>query len=89
MTDSNDLQDANGWRPIETAPKDGTDILLYVQEEITSGSWSERKSFDGRDISCWVYAELDEHGCGCCSDKGEPPTHWMPLPDPPLPSEDT
>ena len=80
------------WRTIDSAPKDGTEILLWTPE--------------GIDVSCW--SELEEDGqqsmghdagfCGLltCADPGRhmgnpeffreavnQPTHWMPLPEPP------
>ena len=57
------------WQPIETAPKDGTDILTYAK-------------FGGISVRYW--GEGDDEGMawqprirGCF------PTHWMPLPNPP------
>jgi hypothetical protein len=61
------------WQPIETAPKDGTAILVFhnrmVIEAWYSGRW-------GR----FVQSETGGHN-------GIAPTHWMPLPAPP--KEDT
>lgn len=62
------------WRPIETAPKDGTWVLLWfdADEYAVSGAWMR----PGRDyIAHW-----------CAFGRwtpGDAPTHWMPLPAPP------
>lgn len=69
------------WRPIETAPKDGTPVLLYVKEyssTVTIEGWWQG-GLDGN----WACVWLDVHGCGCCSGSDPNPTHWMPLPPPP------
>lgn len=58
----------DGWRPIETAPKDGTGLLVYSDERIISAMWSV-----GADD--WVEVV---HGYTFYD-----PTHWMPLPEPP------
>lgn len=64
------------WKTIDSAPKDGTNILLYSESLAVEGYWSaERKRFSEVGYS-FV-------GCGCCADVLEPPTHWMPLPKAP------
>jgi len=61
------------WLPIETAPRDGTSVLLYDSEEgIGVGHWVEGDDEFGVD-RFWVAFTTT------CSS----PTHWMPLPEPP------
>lgn len=63
------------WRPIETAPKDGTFVLGYAWECVDvqyndNGmrvTWFERGSWQG-----FPWAS-----------QGMKPTHWQPLPAPP------
>lgn len=74
------------WQPIETAPKDGTWVLVYgfindgYQNEcrITTAQWA--KVLDYSDQYCWRYAHYESGHYGQIE-----PTHWMPLP--PLPKE--
>ncbi|WP_176928754.1 DUF551 domain-containing protein [Variovorax sp. YR634] len=66
---------AGQWQPIETAPKDGTSILLYTSEGIIEGYWSHN---DWEQSPC--HATYD--GCGGVAINCRP-THWMPLPAPP------
>ena len=85
---------ASAWRPIETAPKDGTSILLhcsrYFRDESPAlecddvntvvASWWEREepNADG-ELGDWIcYMDLPMDPL--CPFE---PTHWMPLPDPP------
>jgi len=67
------------WHPIETAPKDGTRALVWIDltgEHVKDRSYARIACWDG-DCERW----RDGHS-------GPPltidPTHWMPLPAPPL-----
>ncbi len=74
----------SGWQPIETAPKDGTPILVYCRfEKIVvadwgeSSVWSNRKTGQGME---WCYSECEgEYNSRYTCE----PTHWMLLPEPP------
>lgn len=63
------------WQPIETAPKDGTIVLLH------RGILCFGYYFVGADKSCgWITSKIARnHDLQTI----EPPTHWMPLPAPP------
>lgn len=70
------------WQPIETAPKDGTQVLLYVAEyepPLFVGSFTYTElSKDHEDYwEGWSFAEeiLSNH-----VDIEPEPTHWMPEP---------
>jgi hypothetical protein len=66
------------WQPIETAPKDGTSVLLADNDEIQICQWSERNVFGVRE---WCYGHCEgEYNSRYTFDC---PTHWMPLPEPP------
>lgn len=59
------------WQPIETAPKDGTNVLAVGESGLAdvlrwSDDWSSKRVF------CWTDGEYTFK-----------PTHWMPLPAPP------
>lgn len=77
------------WQPIETAPKDGTDVLLW-------GKWAGEVSGPTENIVIdigfftdgssdyagkfwWALKTGDAYMCWIN------PTHWMPLPTPPKP----
>ena len=62
---------ASEWQPIETAPKDGTRIMLWL-----SGPIRRPKAIFGR--WCPRYSGFWMTDVG-----GAKPTHWMPSPDPP------
>lgn len=64
------------WQPIETAPKDGTEVILYVADfdSVTTGWYSSRTGLWPR------HDEFTEDGDACNIGL---PTHWMPLPEPP------
>jgi len=61
------------WEPIETAPKDGTNILL---------GWFK----DGEEpqvVSGWFEAGIADYRWIDCFNEEANPTHWRPLPSPP------
>lgn len=70
------VENKSQWQPIETAPKDGTKVLLLQKcadnvNYYAEAGWfrARRAGYDG-----WAYYsdEIDIT-----------PTHWMKLPDPP------
>lgn len=67
------------WQPIETAPKDGTLLLLWEQYESEPfiGSWY---AFRSEWEASRTYYDTD--GNACVVDRVYSPdvTHWMPLP---------
>ena len=72
------------WQPIETAPKDGTRILVsFGTMGIYAVAWEE-SAYDEFKLWC---VDDNKHGpyyLRGYSDEGpRSPTHWMPLPDPP------
>ena len=66
------------WQPIETAPKDGTSILLLIEDVAIEGYWEVPTYASGKPY--WYVPSVSSHGCGCCPSDNEEPTHWMPLP---------
>lgn len=68
-----DLLAEREWRPIESAPRDGTEILcwpgLRKPETAVTGAW-----LDTRGGPCWVELGVGHHN-GYWR-----PTHWLPLP---------
>lgn len=73
-----DSPEAPQWQPIETAPKDGTWILLrgesgYINRpyRVHVGRWDAKY----RPKNPWQTSEATSF-----EDDGEPPTHWMPVP---------
>lgn len=83
------------WQPIDTAPKDGTEILAWRDDSGTLlVRWtslaefltdSELEEYDEETTyrDDWFYADFVVGGrleYDCV------PTHWMPLPEPPQPT---
>ena len=63
--------DKNGWRPIETAPRNGWILVSgYIYNDPAKGRWMEVAEWNGEGFST---EQCPLH----------PPTHWMPLPEPP------
>ena len=83
------------WQPIETAPKDGAEILGWREDcGVLLIRWSAPAYFmttdemekaasgddDWMDAEDWFCADFI---AGCRLEDTEAPTHWMPLPSPP------
>lgn len=63
---------SNAWQPIETAPRDGTEILIFIPD-------------CDQAVASYQYGD-DEDMAGWWGDGGfhyADPTHWQPLPAPP------
>lgn len=68
------------WKPIETAPKDGTRILLFQRGKVVCGSWDEQP-LNSKPKPFWSHDRIRVFGV--TDARENPPTHWMPLPPPP------
>lgn len=78
---------ASDWRPIESAPKDGRELLgwyPYHAAHPPGGGVYVMRWYDDRhaakpigffEASGWVWGRRDN--------RQRQPTHWMPLPEPP------
>lgn len=70
------------WQPIETAPTDGTEILCgrfsgdssAMREGYIAVDWYRTQGVGGSEYS----------GFGAFNMSSWPPTHWIPLPSPPV-----
>jgi len=73
-----------GWKPIETAPRDGTEVLLW--DEDSGGSCEV--AFWSATHSCWLedFTADPPAGTDVVGQTVYLPTHWMPLPPPPDPN---
>ncbi len=77
------------WQPIETAPKDGTSILVYVAGE---SLYPTAANYCSREYLLEEYGDAEYMDEGWYWGYGYPtdfsahviePTHWMPMPAPP------
>lgn len=63
------------WQPIETAPKDGTPVMLFARSKLATAP---------APVVGWM---IDGEWIECCFAPNRPvglvPTHWQPLPEPP------
>lgn len=76
------------WQPIETAPRDGSRILVKNRDDGYDEQTGYRTYSNDIGVAEWSKS-------GCCDDYGWissfccdfvtrfEPTHWMPLPEPP------
>lgn len=64
--------EAEGWRPIESAPKDGTNILLAHARAVFDGYWDVYANGWVDDVTDLYEDKITYQA-----------THWRPLPEPP------
>ena len=68
------------WQPISTAPKDMGFLLAYNADRRVHGlvCWWPGGGWNGD--GCWGW---DKEPIAWSRQRGNQPTHWMPLPEPP------
>lgn len=74
------------WKPIESAPKDGTPFLVCWESAddkwvMTTAAWWQ-PSNGNADLGFWDLVESGTYA----DDSEVVPEYWMPLPAPPTPS---
>lgn len=72
------------WQPIETAPKDGTDVLLFFPHMKKCGVWIghfvDAEDFEyGKRVSKRQYWSINTFSFN----SSPVPSHWMPIPPEP------
>ena len=77
---------AEGWRPIETAPKDGALIVLGARNGVWLGKYVPVYQSGYRPENPWSSMLLNHDHM---AERYTRPTHWMPLPPPPTSSADS
>lgn len=68
----------DGWQPIESAPKDGSEILAYAKDDRNYygvAEWATKKDFPANSVAGWFWPFAIR------------PTHWRPIPASPAPQE--
>lgn len=68
------------WQPIETAPKNGRSVDLWVLDSNGTGYRYPNAifAFNGEDGMGWTDSNSHE-----ALEPDVKPTHWIPLPEPP------
>jgi hypothetical protein len=82
-----------GWRPIETAPRDGSKIDVWIEDaRHTNVFWGRPDHSCGEagdycdccpSYDAWVCADMNDYLTGDEGFACDDPTHWMPLPPSP------
>lgn len=67
------------WQPIETAPKDGSEIILGGQGWVSAGFWSDGEECKRAEAG-WFF---EDDRASLLIARNANPTHWMPLPPSP------
>lgn len=70
------------WQSMDSAPKDGSHILIYWKEGSFIEGYYEEKWEGTKCIPRFLPVSLKYHGCLCCSEPSIP-VAWQPLPSRP------
>lgn len=74
FSDAYHANDLMQWRDIDTAPKDGSKFLGYVDGDVRFVAWTKTSH-----VPLYGFCTVDEGWeSSLCH-----PAHWMPLPEPP------
>lgn len=87
------------WQTIESAPKDGTRVLIAFGDEIRAAYWDPKfewmcdwgryaneEDYEGEHRGTWTDGAVESFGYEEVHEYE--PTHWMPLPAAPLTQEE-
>ncbi len=67
------------WKPIETAPRDGTEIVVYRDNRVCKVKWDKC----GYNYEYGWATGYTAGGQSPYPEEFKKPTHWMELPEPP------
>lgn len=68
------------WQPIETAPRDGTEVIVWAEFPNGARACFDRYSTDPAD---YINRQMPEGGQWVWTYLDGGPTRWMPIPQPP------
>jgi hypothetical protein len=68
------MNESNSWQPIDTAPKDGTEILLLTGHGMKIGAWYD-DFYSKKPKPYWTWWDYSK-----IIMRRNQPTHWQPLP---------
>jgi hypothetical protein len=80
------IETASEWKPIEGAPKDGSEFQAWFTDGIRIDRdmcWEPRARFKDGLLEYWGRIDYDQDGWDSSLNTTWEATHWMPLPTPP------
>jgi hypothetical protein len=79
------MKQISNWQPIETAPKDGTPILVRnpAMDFYVTAKWGLRNTPWGRSYPAFIIVQDPDRIMPIAPGNLVIPTEWIPLPEPP------